>query len=119
MISQHRFRFARERGMVTAETMMVLPFVFVVTVVLAWLISTVVTQARLMDASAEAARLGARGESTSAVQHRAKALAPDGADVAIEHTPNELTVRISVQSDLWLFRPVSRTVSAESVAAKE
>ena len=51
----------RERGMVTAETATIAPFLMVVVLLLMWVVSLGITQVRLVDASREAARVMARG----------------------------------------------------------
>ena len=70
-----------ERGAVTAETAMVLPVLLVVTLAMIWLITVGLAQMQVNDASREAARALARGESVEEAMALARQAAP-GAVVA-------------------------------------
>lgn len=107
-----------ERGMVTAETAMVLPFVVLVAIVLVWVVSLGVTHMRIADASAEAARLVARGESADAAREVAQSLVP-GAKVQAVTSGGRVTVTIRHRSRLPLVPRARVDLRASTVAVIE
>lgn len=88
---------AGERGAVTAELAMGLPVLLAVTAVMVWLLSLGVSQARVVDASREAARILARGDDGAIAVAAARRIAPDGAVVRVHRSGGEVRVVTSVR----------------------
>lgn len=113
---------ASQRGAVTAEAMAVLPVLVAVTIGCAWVVSLGLAELRVTDAACEAARLAARGDSTSIVVRRAEQIAPEGAVVSVE--PSGDQIRVQVQAEvaapvgLLGFLPAP-TVRAEAISQRE
>lgn len=76
-----------ERGAVTAELALGVPLLLVITWSLAWLLSTVVVQIRVVDAAREAARALARGDRPEQALALARQVAPTGARVTVAWGP--------------------------------
>lgn len=106
----------------TAEAAVVLPVLVLVTVALAWLVSLGVAQARVVDASREAARALARGESRGTAVALARRVAPGGASVSTDASSTTVTSTVvaPVEGPGGVFAafPTVR-VRAEAVAARE
>lgn len=112
----------RERGMVTAETATIAPFVMVVVLLLLWVVSLGITQVRLVDASREAARVLARGESVESVEALARRLAPPGATVELTEDDGTLVVIVTASAGLpvpALSHVGAVDLEATAVAARE
>ncbi|MCD9199645.1 TadE family type IV pilus minor pilin [Aeromicrobium wangtongii] len=112
----------RERGMVTAELMTVMPFAIALAFALLWVVSLGLTQVRLADASRESARMVARGESQHAAEAMAKRHAPGRATVDVTTRDGVVTVTVATRSQLPIpfFSGVgSRPMQSTSVAAAE
>lgn len=112
----------RERGMVTAETATIAPFVMVVVLLLLWVVSLGITQVRLVDASREAARVLARGESVESVEALARRLAPPGATVELTEDDGTLVVTVTASAGLpvpALGHVGAVDLEATAVAARE
>jgi Flp pilus assembly protein TadG len=112
----------RERGMVTAELATIAPFGIAFAFLLLWIVSLGLTQVRITDASREAARMIARGESPDDATQVARRHAPDGAKVSVDTESGTVTVTVTARSAMPLpaFSSVgSRTLSSSSVAAVE
>ncbi|MGA8988344.1 TadE family type IV pilus minor pilin [Aeromicrobium sp.] len=112
----------RERGMVTAELATVAPFVVALTFLLLWVVSLSLTQIRIADASREAARMLARGESTDAATRVARRQSPDGATVTVDTSAGivEVSVTASSRMPLPFFAGIgARRMRSVSVAAVE
>ena len=111
-----------QRGSVTAETVMVLPLLVVVTLGLAWLLSLAATQLRVVDAAREVARAVARDENRSSAVALGRRVAPAGSRIQIRD--GEATVVVTVRAQvrgpgrLFAFLP-GVAVDAEAVAAQE
>ncbi|WP_229660825.1 TadE family type IV pilus minor pilin [Marmoricola endophyticus] len=111
-----------ERGAVTAEAAVVLPVLVLVTVALAWLVSLGVAQVRVVDASREAARALARGESQGTAVALARRVAPGGASVRTDATGTTVrsVVVAPVRGPGGVFGALPTVrVRAEAVALKE
>ncbi|MDO9378150.1 MAG: pilus assembly protein [Nocardioidaceae bacterium] len=111
-----------ERGMVTAETAVALPFLVVVAALLAWVVGLGITQVRLVDAAREGARSVARGDDTSQVRAGVVRDAPDGAEVRVQDGSGTARVTVSVRRTLELPLLGSSpgvTLRASSVSATE
>lgn len=108
-----------DRGMVTAETAVVIPVGVVLAVALLWLVSIGFTQARLVDAAREGARLVARGDSVGVATASARRSAPDGTTLDVEQSADVVVVdaRLRVDGPLPIL-PALR-LHARSVAASE
>jgi Flp pilus assembly protein TadG len=112
----------RQRGAVTAELAMAVPLLLALTVGLVWLLTLGTAQVRMVDATREAARALARGDSTDAALARAREVAPAGAVLSVSTAADDLVVSGSVEIDgvggLFDALPAVE-VSAEAVAARE
>ncbi|MFY0409566.1 TadE family type IV pilus minor pilin, partial [Solicola sp. PLA-1-18] len=111
-----------DRGMVTAETAVVLPFVLVVAGLLVWVVGLGVTQVRLVDAAREGARSVARGDGEREVVARVRRDAPDGARVQVLRGAGTTEVVVSVRRglDLPLLADAAGVrLRASSVSATE
>ena len=116
----HRCAVGRRRddGMVTAEAAVVIPSLFVVLALMLAVLMTVGAHLSVVDASREAARRAARGDSTSAAVEAAKRLAPRGATVTI-HSRGDV-VEAEVRATVRPFRLLpSFTVRAAASAEQE
>jgi Flp pilus assembly protein TadG len=82
-----------ERGIVTAETAVVLPLLVAVTLAMVWLLTLGVAQMKVTDAAREAARALARGEPVDSAVQLAQRAAP-GASVTIEHEDGMVVVTV-------------------------
>jgi Flp pilus assembly protein TadG len=82
-----------ERGMVTAETAVVLPVLVAVTLAMVWLLTLGVAQMKVTDAAREAARALARGEPADRAVRLAELAAP-GASVTIEEDNGMVVVTV-------------------------
>ncbi len=108
--------------MVTAELAVVMPFGLAFAFMLLWLVSLGVTQVRLVDASREAARMVARGDSISVATSAARHEAPNDAKVTAKSTNGYVTVTVTSDSaiPIPLFAHIgARTLTATAVAADE
>ncbi|MFS0886810.1 TadE family type IV pilus minor pilin [Aeromicrobium sp. 179-A 4D2 NHS] len=108
----------RDRGMVTAETATVLPFVVLTALVLTWVVSLGLTQMRLADAAREAARVVARGESVADGRDAAIRLVP-GARVRIETHGGTAEVQVRHRARLPLVPRVRIDLAARAVTVME
>lgn len=107
-----------ERGMVTAETVMVLPFLVIVATVTVWAVSLGVSQARLADAAADAARMLARGDDRRDVERVVAELVP-GASLTVTTEEARARVQVARRSAPPLVPGVHLDLSATSVAVIE
>lgn len=103
-----------ESGMVTAETAVVLPVLFLVAVVLAWTVMVAATHIQVVDASREAARLIARGEPADEALAAAQRLAPPGTRFEITETDGFVQVDANVRATLDV--PLLRDLLAVDLA---
>jgi len=87
-------RTSNDRGMVTAELVVVLPVIVLALLLGVGAVSAMTMRMRCADAAAIAARLAARGEPAQAVVAAARRAAPAGAHVRLDTT--DATVRVSV-----------------------
>ncbi len=108
--------------MVTAELMTIAPFGVAFAFLLLWVVSLGHTQVRLADASREAARLLARGESTTVAEQAARRHAPTGAKVRVEELDGAVVVTVAARSRMPVpfFSGIgSQSMDSTSVAALE
>ena len=111
-----------DRGMVTAELAMLIPFGLAFCFLLLWIVSLGMTQVRLVDASREAARMLARGDPPAEVKRAALEHAPAGSALRFTTTGGFITVTATAKSRMALpmFKHVgSVTLKALSVSADE
>lgn len=111
-----------ERGMVTAELAVIIPFGVAFAFLLLWVVSLGVTQVRLVDASREAARMVARGDSVATARTTAQRDAPRGAKVSATSADGFVTVTVTADSSVPIpfFSHIGRrTMRATAVAADE
>lgn len=112
----------REKGMVTAELMTIAPLGVAFGFLLLWIVSLGLTQVRIADASREAARIVARGESVAAARSLASEYSPHGARVRVAEDGGtvKVTVRVKSRMPLPFFSGIgSRTMESTSVAMRE
>jgi Flp pilus assembly protein TadG len=112
----------RERGAVTAETVMVLPMLLAVTAGMMWLLAVGGGQLRMVDAARETARAVARGDDQGAAIALGSRIAPEGTHIVVVRSGDRVTVRAvgEVQGPGGLFDFVpSVRLHAESVALVE
>lgn len=111
-----------DRGMVTAELAVLMPFGVAFGFLLCWIVSLGVTQVRLVDASREAARMVARGDAEGLAESAAREHAPRGTDFEITTTDGLVTVTATARSGMSspLFAHIgSVRLKAEAVSAAE
>ena len=115
-------RRRRERGAVTAETVLVLPLLVAVTLGLVWLVSLAGTHVRVIDAAREVARAAARDEPAAAAVALGRRVAPDGAQISVRDDGSvvvvDVTATVRAPEGLLGFLPPVQ-VRTEAVAAKE
>ena len=87
-----------DRGAATAELVMALPLLVVVTWAMVWLISLGSTQAELVDAARETARALARGDAEPVAIDRGRDSAPAG--TSIEVVRQGAMVRVVARADV-------------------
>ena len=109
----------RETGMVTAETLVVTPFVILVAVLAVWLVSLGVTQSRATDAAREAARSLARGDPPEVAERHAVDAAARGSRIEVDRRDGVVEVAVHTPARLPLFGGVGTTVSGRAVASIE
>lgn len=110
----------QERGAATAETVMALPVLIVVTLALVWMIAFGVGQMRATDAAREAARALARGESDAMAIALAQEVDP-GADVQIRRQGERIVVvvRRTASGPIGAFSALRGTTRGQAVAQVE
>jgi hypothetical protein len=111
-----------ERGAVTAELAMALPLLVAVTIGLVWLLSVGADQLRVVDGARETARAVARGDDEAAAVALGQRVAPDGAEVSVSGSGDEVHVEVQAWADgpggLFAFLPGVR-LHAEAVTTSE
>lgn len=110
------------RGMVTAETATVLPFLVLMTLALVWMIGVGISQVRCLDAAREAARVAARGDGTAAAISVASLVAPAGAQVELHEEEGLVQVVVTVRATPpvpFLGNVLAVRLSATAAAAQE
>jgi TadE-like protein. len=108
-----RRRMHGDRGMVTAETAMVLPALVVLVCVAVGAVAVATAQLRCVDAAREAARAAARGEGASAARTLAIQAAPRAARVTVSLVGDRAEVTVTAT-----VRPLGRLLPAVSVRAR-
>ena len=88
-----------ERGAVTAELAMAMPLLLAVTIGLVWLLALATAQVRMVDATREAARAVARGDSADEALERGELVAPAGAALTVTTVDDRVVVSGSVTVD--------------------
>ncbi len=111
-----------ESGAVTAELALGLPLLLALTASLVWMLTVGAAQVRVIDASREAARAVARGDTFAAAEEAARRIAPEGASVRIVSGDGRVSVmtsvRVTAPGGLLESLP-GLTVSDEAVALVE
>ena len=101
---------------------MAVPLLLAVTLGLVWLLALATAQVRMVDATREAARAVARGDSTDEAIERGRLVAPAGAALTVTTLDDRVVVSGSVTVDgvggLFDALP-SVEVTADAVAARE
>ena len=107
-----------DEGMVTAEAAAVIPALLLVMAVAVTALVTVHAQMRAVDASREAARLAARGESTRTAVLAGVRLGPAHARVVLTRHLKDVEAVVTAEVKPFPMLP-SFTVRASTTAAKE
>ncbi|CAM3161611.1 TadE family type IV pilus minor pilin [Nocardioides dubius] len=109
-----------DEGAVTAELVMALPVLVLVTIAMVWFIGFGVGQVRSTDAAREAARALARGESEAVARELVQQVDP-GAEVRISRTGDRVTVVVQRARDgpIGVFGALGGRTRGEAVAAVE
>jgi len=110
---------ARDEGMVTAETAVVLPVLLLVLAGAVAAVTVVGAHLRCVDAAREGARAAARGEDVAAVRAIAGQAAPQGAVTDVSTVGDEIRVTVTASVAPLGPVPLRVTVSAEAVALRE
>src|SRR3954447_5084415 len=94
-----------EAGAVTAEAAVVIPLLVAVALALAWLLSVVASQIRVVDAAREAARVAAPGAGTDAAEAAGARVAPTGTRFRVTTGGGQVEVaaRVDVHGPGGLF----------------
>ncbi|HUR12936.1 MAG TPA: TadE family type IV pilus minor pilin [Mycobacteriales bacterium] len=107
-----------EDGIVAVETALVIPTLMLVVALAVTLVMTMGAKMSVLDASREAARLAARGESTSAAVAAGRRLAPSRSTVRL--VDRDHWVQAVVSAEIRPFRALPGfTVSASTLAERE
>lgn len=85
-----------DHGAITAEVAFVLPVLLAVLAMGLWLVGTVITNIRCIDAARDTARAAARGEPLEAARQVGQRTAPQGATITITQTGS--TIHVQVES---------------------
>ena len=104
-----------ERGMVTAETAMVLPALVVSTFGLLFVIGAVGAQLRCVDISREAVRELARGDSPTVVAGAVRAEGPPDARLTVSRSGANVTARVTAYAPV--FGPLAGRLGRLEVSA--
>jgi hypothetical protein len=112
---------SRDRGAATAELVMALPMLAVVTLALVWLVSLGAAQVRLVDAARETARALARGEQEGLAISRGRDVGPPGTTISVRREGNVVHVeaRASIAPPLATFMLPAADQHAEASAQVE
>jgi Flp pilus assembly protein TadG len=105
--------------MVTAETAVVLPVLFLVLVTAVAAITVVGAQLRCVDAAREGARAASRGEDAGVVTALVQRAAPAGASSTVSTGGEEVRVTVSARIAPLGPVPLHITVTAEAIAMRE
>jgi Flp pilus assembly protein TadG len=108
-----------ERGMVTAETAVVLPVLLLVLAGAVAAVTVVGAQLRCVDAAREGARAAARGETFAVVERVTAQTAPPGAVTGVVDAGDEVRVVVSAEIAPLGPVPLRVKVSATAVAQRE
>ena len=108
-----------ERGMVTAETAVVLPVLLFVLAGAVAAVTVVGAQLRCVDAAREGARAAARGEDVATVRALVLRAAPDGVTVSVTGTGDDVRVEVTGRIAPLGAIPLDVGVSAEATARRE
>ncbi len=111
-------RRRNESGMVTAETAMVIPTLFVVACLLLGVIWLGAAQAKLNESGRFLARSISQGDSKAEAKRRLGDNA-DHLQVTVKESGDVVTVRVSTRVAVPTFPRLGVTLSGSSVAAKE
>jgi hypothetical protein len=112
-------RLRDERGMVTAETAVVLPVLLLVLAGAVAAVTVVGAQMRCVDAAREAARAAARGEPLDVVAGIVSRTAPSGAGTVIANDGDEVEVTVTARIAPLGPLPLRVRVHATAVAQRE
>ena len=101
---------------------MAIPMLLVVTLGLIWLLTLGTAQVRLVDATREAARALARGDTQADALDRARAVAPQGTELSVTADDElvRVTAKVRAEGIGGLFEALpSVQLTADATAARE
>jgi Flp pilus assembly protein TadG len=93
MSTRHRLR--SDHGAITAEAALVLPVLLAFLALGLWVVGTVITNIRCIDAARDTARAAARGESVESARQLGQRTAPRGATITITQTGSTIHVQVT------------------------
>ncbi len=107
----------RDRGLVTAESALVLPVLVLFVAALVWGLMVVAAQIQCVDAARAGARAAARQDPPDAVVEVTREAAPAGARVTVGRDAEQ--VRVTVVAGAPMLRALPFELREEAVAAVE
>ncbi|MEV8376843.1 TadE family type IV pilus minor pilin [Kribbella sp. NPDC056861] len=84
-----------DHGAITAEAALVLPVLLAFLALGLWVVGTVITNIRCIDAARDTARAAARGESEEIARQLGERAAPQGATITITQTGTTIHVEVT------------------------
>lgn len=105
-----------DRGVVTAETAVTIPSLFVLLMIFVWVILVITAQLRVVDAARAGARAAARGESLARSVEVAERAAPDGAEAFVSRTGDDVRVMVEIAVRPPGGIPVLPVITVDAVA---
>ncbi|WP_405063734.1 pilus assembly protein [Kribbella sp. NBC_01505] len=108
-------RSASQRGSITTETAIALPFLLTLILAGVWCLGLITTHLQCIDASRDIARALARGESPDDVQSLIRHLTPPNASVTFQTSPTiEVTVKATPRA-LFSFLPAPTQIAVATL----
>lgn len=114
----HHRRPRGDEGIVTAEAAMVMPTLFLVLALALTVIATLGTKVKVLDASREAARSAARGDTTAEAVAAGRRVGPDHASIRLVDRSAWVEAVVSATIHPLGLLP-GFTVTASTLAARE
>jgi len=111
-------RRTADDGFATAEAALVLPSLVLVLLLAVAVVAAIGADLKCVDASREAARQAARGESDATARRAALSLAPPGSTVVLHHHDGWVEVTVRTRLHPWNLMP-ALTLGASARAEDE
>jgi hypothetical protein len=110
------------RGAATVEVAAVMPVMISLVLALVWMLSLAATQARVVDAARETARVAARSDTRETAVEQGRKVAPEGSSIAIEAHGDDVVVHVRAKvrgpHGLFGYLPLP-TVEATATTVRE